>query len=144
MRDLFKEVDSLLEDKKPEVVLEESLHPMSGDNSWDDSGQKVSISASLRRSLSNGLDKMGNYHDTLSAIITGIFKVFNKNGIDILLDGTVWDGMFTGKLRSAETFRQNFELAIDNKKIKNAVLVLNIYKMDGGAKVSYELNTYIA
>lgn len=121
-----------------EEILEEQLTPMTGDGFYEEGS--ANLKTPMRRSIGNGISKLGNYHKHLSSITSGLLQVFEKNNAKILFLGTVWDGMFTGKLREGETFEGKFEIAIDDKEIKNSLLICNIYRM----KNSYELNAYLS
>ena len=113
------------------------------------SGQNISITGETKitqREKSAYRNAIGNqnYYDSLSKITDIVIGALEKAGLTPIIGEETWVGTFTGALSEGETAKLNIELVKDGQKVKNSQLVLNIYKMDGVNKTTYELNTYLA
>jgi hypothetical protein len=104
---------------------------------------EVNITQKERSAYRNAIGKQ-NYYSSLSDITQVVIAALEKTGLTPITGGETWVGTFTGALSEGETARINLELAMGDKKVKNSQLVLNIFKMDGVPKTTYELNTYLS
>jgi hypothetical protein len=113
------------------------------------SGQTIPLNSEItitqkERSLYRNAIGKQSYYGSLSEITQVVIAALEKAGLTPITGGETWVGTFTGALSEGETARINLDLAMGDKKVKNSQLVLNIFKMDGVTKTTYELNTYLS
>lgn len=104
---------------------------------------EIAITQKEKSVYRNAIGKQ-NYYGSLSEVTQVVIAALEKAGLTPLTGGEAWVGTFTGALSEGETARINLDLAMEDKKVKNSQLVLNIFKMDGVTKTTYELNTYLS
>lgn len=104
----------------------------------------TTITARERSAYLRGIGK-DVYFNSLSELTDKVVKALNGAGLKAVAFGDdEWTGSLTGALSSGQKDRLEVDLAKDGKKVTNSLLILNIYKMDGSTKVSYELNSYLS
>jgi len=117
------------------------LYELSGTEDYNLNDASISIKPKIRNQINRNLSKCEIYYDNLSEIIQDVKTALNP--LVLLVDDKIWDGAFTGALYAGDTYQGRIELGYDDKKVKNAMLMLNIYKMDSTHGKKYELNAYI-
>lgn len=120
-----------------------NLYPLGSGQTIPLSNGEVAISQKERNAYRNAVGKQ-SYYDSLGKITEVVITALEKAGLTPITGGETWVGTFTGALSEGETAQVNLDLALGGKKVKNSQLVLNIFKMDGVTKTTYELNTYLA
>lgn len=85
-----------------------------------------------------------NYYPSLQKLTEKVISALEDAGlVPIMTNDEEWVGTFTGALSSGETAQLKIEMAKENMRVTNSLVILNIYKMEG-SKISYELNTYLS
>ena len=101
-----------------------------------------------------------SYFNSLSALTAFVLNALDLNNLAAIHQGEKWGGTFSGALSDGQTTRVALELVkIEKEKernpktgrhdlkyydVKNAMLILIIFKMDKTTKTTYELNTYLS
>lgn len=119
-----------------------NLHPLGSGQAIPITGE-IGITQREKRAYNNAIGKQ-NYYGSLAEITKVVIDALEKAGLTPITGEEAWVGTFTGALSEGETAQVKLELAAGDKKVKNSQLILNIFKMDGVQKTTYELNTYLS
>lgn len=101
---------------------------------------KVAIKASDRRKINNVLSK-GIHFKTVSDLSRYVINAFKGTSVIPIIGNETWTGTFTGSPQTEIMESMKLSLIQDGKEVKNALLILNIYKLPQG---TLELNAYIS
>jgi len=118
------------------------LHPMGSGTPISTEGT-TSITSKERNIFQKVIGKE-NYYGSLSAITDQVMKALEQAGITPRTGNESWGGTFSGALSEGDHAKINLDLLKGGKEVTNSKLILNIYKMDGVQKTTYELNTYLS
>lgn len=122
------------------LLLESQLYLLGSGNYLDIDGE-TAITNKDRKLFRENVTE--TYYKSLGDITYTVIGVLNRLGITPVYNDEEWTGTFSGAISAGEIARLRIELIKDGKHIKNSMLIMNIYKMEGNS-ISYELNAYLS
>jgi len=101
---------------------------------------KVALKANMRNKINRVLTKKQHFK-SVAELSKHVMSSFKNTDVVPMAGYEKWTGAFTGSPNTEAMEKMKISLTQGTKEVKNAMLILNIYKMQSG---TLELNAYIS